>query len=317
MNKEHFSLVYFSTRPLFLGIAYSLLFNQTGSDTILSCLIGTILGCILILFINKMKFTKENFKLIQLIIYIYFLILATMVLEAFISSFFLTTTPKLLIIAPSLLLCLYASKKKMSSIKRTTFLLFFLSIVIFFIAASSLSNFFKFSNLLPFFTSRPINIIKSSLIFATLSAAPNVLLKEENIKLSTHLTSFIFTCLVHTIACIIILGALTPNVAKMYSFPEYMILKRIKIFTFIENIENILSSIWYIDTFVFITLTLKRINSIIKKDIYFYPLVIFVVLFTTYFIVDNYFRVIFLYQYTPIILLVLLLSLGTSTLKKS
>ena len=69
MNKEHFSLVYFLSRPLFLGIAFSLLFNQSGSDAIIACLLGTLLGIGLIWFINKMNFSKDNFKIIQLIIY--------------------------------------------------------------------------------------------------------------------------------------------------------------------------------------------------------------------------------------------------------
>ena len=73
MNKENFTLVYFLTRPLFLGIAFSLLFNESGSDSIIACILGTMLGCLFITFINKMKFNKDNFKLIQFIIYIYFL----------------------------------------------------------------------------------------------------------------------------------------------------------------------------------------------------------------------------------------------------
>ncbi|MBQ6841074.1 MAG: GerAB/ArcD/ProY family transporter [Bacilli bacterium] len=317
MNKEHFSLVYFLSRPLFLGIAFSLLFNQSGSDAIIACLLGTLLGIGLIWFINKMNFSKDNFKIIQLIIYIYLLVLSIMVLEAFISSFFLTTTPKLLIIAPSIILCLYASFKKMKTIKRTTFLLFFLSITIFSIAALSLGNFFTISNITPLFTHKTTNILKSAVVFASLSACPNILLKEENIKLSKHIGYYIFSCIIHTLVCTIILGSLTPNVAQIYSFPEYMVLKRIKIFTFIENIENILSSIWYIDIFVFITLLSKRIYNIIKSKLLFFPIVIAIVIFTTYFIVDDYYRVIFLYHYTPYILLGLITLLGTSALKKS
>jgi len=113
------------------------------------------------------------------------------------------------------------------------------------------------------------------------------------------------------------LGALTPNVAKMYSFPEYMVLKRIKIFGFIENIENIITAIWYIDLFVFITMILKRIYGIINKKIIYYPVIFTIILFTTYFIVDNYYRVIFLYHYTPYILLIMMGILGISALKKS
>lgn len=317
MTKENFSLVYFLTRPLFLGLAFSILYNQSGSDAIISCILGSLLGVGLIFLINKMKFSKDNFKLIQLIIYIYFLILACLVLETFIGSFFLLTTPKLMIIAPSLILCLYASFKSMKTIKRTTFLLIFLSLTIFGIAAISLGNFFTFDNITPLFTHSTKSIFKSALVFASLSAAPNILLKEENIKLSKHIKYYLFSCLIHTLVCIITIGALTPNVAKMYSFPEYMVLKRIKIFGFIENIENILTSLWYIDLFVFITMILKRIYGIVSKKIIYFPMIILIVLFTTFFIVDNYYRVIFLYHYTPYILLSMMTLLGFSALKKS
>lgn len=317
MNKENFSLVYFLTRPLFLGIAFSLLFNQCGSDAIISCVLGSILGCALIFLINKMQFNENNYKIIQLIIYIYFLLLSIMILESFISSFFLKSTPKIIIIAPSLLLCLYTSFKKMDTIKRSTFLLVFLGITIFLIAAISLGSFFTISNITPLFTSKVSSIFKSSIIFASLSACPHILLKEENIPIKKHIKYYLVSCLVHTLVCICILGTLTPNVAKIYSFPEYMVLKRIKIFSFIENIENILTAIWYIDLFVFITLILKRIYNILKNKISFYFAVIGTTLFTTYFIVNNYYRVIFLYHYTPYILLIMLFILCFSIRKKS
>jgi len=317
MNKENFSMVYFLTRPLFLGIAFSLIFSQSGSDAIIACILGSILGSILIYFINKMNFSKENFKIIQLIIYIYFLLLAVMVLESFINSFFLKSTPKIIIIAPTLVLCLYTSFKDIKTIKRSTFLLVFLSIIIFLIAAISLSNFFTIDNITPFFTHPIFSIIKSSIVFASLSAVPNILLKEENIPFKKHLKYYLISCLVHTLVCICTLGALTPNVAKIYSFPEYMVLKRIKIFSFIENIENILTAIWYIDLFVFMTMILKRIYNIVKSKLIFYPIIIVTTIFTTYFIVGNYYRIIFLYHFTPYILLVMLFILGFSSLKKS
>ena len=205
----------------------------------------------------------------------------------------------------------------MTTIKRTTFLLFFLSIGIFGVAAISLGNFFTLDNITPLFTHKTSSIFKSALVFASLSACPNILLKEENIPLNSHIKAYLFSCLIHTLVCIIVLGALTPNVAKMYSFPEYMVLKRIKIFKFIENIENILTSIWYIDLFVFITMILKRIYGIIKNKLLYFPLVIITVILTTYFIVDHYARIIFLYHYTPYVLLCMLFILGFSTLKKS
>ncbi|MBE6147969.1 MAG: hypothetical protein E7167_00440 [Firmicutes bacterium] len=317
MTKENFSLVYFLTRPLFLGLAFSLLYNQSGSDAIIACLLGSLLGIGLLYFINKMNFSTDNFKLIQLIIYIYFLILACLVLETFIGSFFLLTTPKLMIIAPSIILCLYTSFKSMKTIKRTTFLLLFLGLTFFGIAAVSLGNFFTIDNITPLFTHSTSSIFKSALVFASLSTAPNILLKEENIKFSKHIKYYLFSSLIHLLVCIITLGALTPNVAKMYSFPEYMVLKRIKIFGFIENIENIITAIWYIDLFVFITMILKRIYGIINKKIIYYPVIFTIILFTTYFIVDNYYRVIFLYHYTPYILLIMMGILGISALKKS
>jgi len=317
MNKENFSLAYFITRPLFLGLAFSLLFNQSGSDAIISCLLGTLLGIFFIHLIHKMKFSKDNFKIIQLIIYFYFLVLAVMVLETFIGSFFLTTTPKIIIIAPSLILCFYAAAKKMITIKRTTFLLLFLSIGIFSLAAISLGNFFTIDNIAPLFIHKTSSIFKSAFIFAILSASPHLLLKGENINFSCHLKGYLFSCLIHTLVCIVILGALTPNVAKIYSFPEYMVLKRIKIFKFIENIENILTAIWYIDIFVFITMILKRIQEILKSKVLYYPSVILTVILTTYLIVDHYSRIIFLYHYTPYILLILFGIISISALKKS
>ena len=83
------------------------------------------------------------------------------------------------------------------------------------------------------------------MIFGVMSASPNILLKDENIPLKNHLIFYLITTIINTTIAFLTLAILTPDVAKIYSYPEYMVLKRIRIFEFIENIENLSVLILY------------------------------------------------------------------------
>jgi len=304
MNKENFSLVYFLTRSLFFGFAYSRLFALTATDSILSCILGTIIGILFIILINKINIESSFYKILSLILYIYFIVISLLILESFINHFFLYTTPKIVIILPSFLLCLYATFKNFKSMQRTSFILVFISFSLFLVAFLSLMfSYFKIENLQPMLVSKPLNIAQGTFIFASLSAMPNILLKNENISLKKHILYYLLICIMNIIICITIIGVLTPDLAKMYSFPEYMVLKRIKIFDFIENIENIIATIWYIDLFVFISLSFRRIYELIKNKGAFLLIVSITTIITTIFVGANYSSVLFFYHITPWIFL--------------
>lgn len=317
MNKENFSLVYFSARALFLGIVYSWLISKGGPDAIIACILGTILGCLFTTLINKAPLKSKIYRYIKIILYMLFLCIGTFVLEIFINDFFLIKTPKWFIITPSIILCIYTSFKEMTTFKYTSFILFFLSLFLIFIVMLCCLNIFDTNNLQPLFTSKVPSLFRSSLIFATVSATPQILVKDENIPLKKHLLYYLFTAGILIIVCVFILGVLSADVARVYRFPEYIVLKRIKIFNTIENIENILCSIWYIDYFIFLSLTFKNLYKEVKeKKIPFYLLGVGTVVFTSLFLGSYYYPIMFIYNNIDLILIVFIILFSFSTIKK-
>lgn len=316
MKNKNFSLVFFTTRGLFLGFVFSLMFNTSENDSIIAALIGSLLGAIIICIFHKLKRNNPFSKAIEVIICLFFLTSIIMILSTFINSFLLFKTPKILIIAPTIVLCTYAALKGKETITNTSNILIFISITTLLLISISLTKYISIQNVLPLGVHKPQNILLSSFYFAILSAAPNILVISDDLPLKKHLKYYLFTVFVNSIICFIILSSLTPKVAKLYSFPEYMVLKRIKIFEFIENVENFASTVCYLDIFVFVTLTIKRILDICEIKKLGHTLIWLTSIIVTILINHNYYYILYVYHNASYILAVLLALLIIFSIKK-
>ena len=301
MNKEHFSLTYFLSRPFFFGIIYSQIFSLSQADSIIACLLGTIIGAGILYTISKMKLDNSS-RVLQLLFYLFLLILALSSIETYVSSYLLVKTPKIVYIIPAIILITYVSLKDTKSLKKVSVLFMIISITSFSSIIFLLSNYININNVLPLFTQKPISVFKSSLIFGNMSSLPNILLKEENIDIKKQIFYYFVTSLINTFLCILTLSALTPEVAKIYSYPEYMVLKRIKLFDFIENTENLSVLMWYFDYFFLLSMVFKKILTITKKRIVFIFIIILTTLFTTFCIANDFSKSMWLYNYSPLIM---------------
>lgn len=317
MNKENFSLTYFVSRMLFSGSIYSIMFNYSENDALIACIFGTIFGLFIIFLINKMNLNNPFFKIILFLLYLYFIIISFVTFETYTDSFLLTNTPKIITVIPALAIGIYASFKSINTLKRVSFIFFILSISSFTLIIIMLSSYLNIGNVLPLFSHSKINILQSAFTFGVLSSTPNILLKEENISLKKHMLYYFLTSILNLIICYYILSVLTPNVAKIYSFPEYMVLKRIKIFDFIENVENLSVLVYYFDYFFLITLSFKRIYNLIKNKTAYLLIITSTVLLTTITFVKDYSFILFLYHYSTYILFVFLLILSLSIFKSN
>lgn len=317
MNKANFSLVYFLTRPLFLGGIFAPVIRLTGNDAILSFALGIILGALIIFIFNKAELNSKFYNFLKITLYICFIIVSSYTLELFINNFFLLATPKLLIIYTSIILCLYASFKDINIIKYVSFLLFIIGFPITCVTFLSFANIANFSNLLPLFTTDALSIMKGAIIFGVLSSVPNILLKEEEIPLKSHLKYYLFSSFICFIIGLIILIVLSPELAGIYRSPEYIVLKKIKLFNFIENMENIICTVWYLDYFIFLTLTFKRLyTSVNKNKVIFYPIVLITPLLTTFLMVKKYYPVLIVFKYLGYIFGVFVIIIAFSAIKK-
>ncbi len=317
MNKENFSLAYFLTRPIFLGNIFSLVIGYTGSDALICFILGNILGVFFIYLLNRFSSDSKFYKYIKIILYILFIIISTYTIEVFINDFFLLETPKWIIIATSIILCLYASFKDYKVIKYTSIILCILSLFTLGITFLSLFSYIKLDSLTPFFTSKISSIFKGTIIYASLSTIPHILLSEDKIPLKEHIKYYLFSSIILSIVGFLILTVLTPNVAKIYRFPEYILLKRIRLFNFIENFENILSTIWYLDYFIFLTLTFKNLRKELNNNkILFYTIIILTPCLTNLLLVNKYFPVLILHKHLGLIATIFIILFGLTQIKK-
>jgi len=309
MNKE-FSYVYFVSRSLFLGLVFSKMFGYVGSDSIISSLLGTIFGLLLIILINKIRINSIFHKIIYFVYLSLLIILGIVIGENFCSYFFLTKMPRLLIVIPAMIICIYIALQSKKTINIFTNIQIYISLFIVTITILMLIPLFSFNNILPLFNHSIKNISKASFIFGVYSSIPNILLIDNKIPLKKHLKYYLITSCINIITCIFIVGVLKPSLLKVYSFPEYMVLKNIKVFGFIANIENVISSVWLFDLFIMMSLANKKIIELFDDYIISILYIIMLSIFTTLIILPNYNIILIIYYYASLVLFIITILLS-------
>lgn len=318
MNKKFLTSSYLLSRSLILGIVYSNLFTLLGQNSIIGCILGILLGILFVYIFSKIKLNNKTI-IFELILYIIFIEIALLIITNFVSSFFLTRTPKIIITIPTLLLCFYASSKKTEVLKNISPILTFLSLIMIIFIFFTLLKYIEVSNILPLFNFENKKMIEAIFLYAIITASPIILLNdEENISSKEYIISYLFTNIITLLIITFTVGILGQDLIKIYSFPEYMTLKKISIGSFIENVENIVSSVWYFDLFFVLTLSIKKIINIVKKKSIGYLIVIIIALINSLFINDNFSTTLIVYNnfYYVIFILIFLIVL-LSDKKKS
>ena len=106
------------------------------------------------------------------------------------------------------------------------------------------------------------------------------------------------------------MGVLKPSLLQVYSFPEYMVLKNIRIFGFIENIESFISSIWLFDVFIMVSLANKKLIELFNDQIISISYIVMLTVFTTLVIIPNYNLILLIYYYGSLILFIITILLS-------
>lgn len=280
MNKNT-SIVYFLTRSLFLGFGISLTFNKCGKDSYIAAILGMFLGLgitYLYSYIIKKKkhqtlediFKKNKIvgiisKILLLLVSIIILIYVLVIYKIFVVSFLLINTPEIYILVPIILLALYCAFKDLKVINRVSSCLLPISILLILFSILSLVGYFETINFEPILTVKPMNFMKSMLTFAGISAFPNILTLHFNEDIKGYHKMYLLACITLIIVLISINGVFGENLVKIFRFPEYMVLKQLKIFNFIEKVENILSISWAFDLFITIVMSIYSIKELVPK----------------------------------------------------
>ena len=253
----------------FYGIFSSYTLHTSKNSTIISLLIGFILSLIISHFILKFfkMYNNKNFSQKAKILFnkfSYFIIipilccslfgyiLLTYRLTTFLSSQYLIETPKYFLLITILILTFYIANKGIETIVRVSTISFYISVLIFLFDFISLIPQVNFENFLPLINVSTNKIILSSIIFAFYFSIPIIHINiisnsqiEDNEIFNKYYYSFI------TISFIMIflsmgtsIGILGINIVNLFDYPLYTTLKRIKLFSFLDSLENISIMLW-------------------------------------------------------------------------
>ena len=323
-------LAYFVSKSSMFAIGYFLLFKDNGKNAWISIVLGSLLGIgvIFIYYLIKkklktnelvVKLKKSFLGKVYIVIFIFFYILLIiinlLVLTMFVNSFYLLNTPKLFVIIPFVLLSFYLVYKQEYVLSSLANLLFFASIAIIITFSLLLIPYCDTSQLLPLFNYNITNILKGSIIYASLTSIPQILIIDYYQKFKDVFKNYLVACFFNLIIALGTILALGNTLLKIYSFPEYDVLKQIKILDFIENIENISAFGWYCELFIMLTIIINNLKKSLPKKgnkIWLSLLLVIIVYVASYIIGGNYIvtlKLFYLYPYILIGFLIIFLTL--------
>ena len=309
-KRQKLFLLYYISRASLFGLGYSRMFALTKQDTWISAMIGLGIGLIIVFMISKIMNNKKyiNNKIIiciLIILYSFFISEELTTLMNFMTSFFLLNTPNYIISLAAIIVSLYVVSKGIKSILRTGEIVFYFNIFITITTLVILCSYINISHLFPILDSSVTSIVKSSIIFALYTTIPLInLLNLEN-KGQGLTKMYLISSLTIIMLIICVLGIFGPRLTEILRFPEYIVLKRIKLLSFIEKIESILSITYIIDNLMLIIISTYNIKYLVKDNkIAFYVIILVTYLFSAIIINGNYINALKIYYITPYIFII-------------
>ncbi len=327
--KTNASIVYFLTRSFFLGYGISLILHQSGKDAYFGAILGVLLGLIITYFYNdiinnkkekSLKYLYSKHKIIgksaNILMFIasYLILLYSLILySVFVISFLLINSPVIYVIIPFLIIGFYLAFKSLKIISRVASILLPISIIFSIIAFLGLGSFFEVNNFLPILTNTPASFIKTAIYFAGISTFPNILTLHFHDDAKNNMKIYLIACIMIIMTCIAINGVFGEDLTKIFRFPEYMVLKQLQAFKFIEKVENIFSNIWIFDLFITMVMSIYSIKETIppkNNKLITVLILIITVFFTNKVFVFDYVNELRLYYILPYLSLFLAISIA-------
>lgn len=318
----------------FMGIGIFSLVRAAGIDAYITILLGIFVGLpalLLFLYIANyepdLAFPKKMEKLygvklgkvVTWISAIFIFIFANNYmfnLINFIVSQFLPETPLMVVGIVFGALTIYTNTKGLETISRVSLILLVINLILFAIGFIGLIPSVDLSNLKPvleYGIGRPLQAtyyfftLMTMPMFALLIVPKNKVNKPKNFNASIMGSYLISMALIFGF-CIITLGILGIHLASIYQYPEYIILKHVNLFGFLDRIENIVTAQWIFGLFFCVTFAVYYIGNSIKLEhnskLLPTSIVTLMLLASVYLIPNNTFFNHYIYHIAPILRLI-------------
>ena len=296
MNKEKinciqlFSILFFVMTCSLTGMGLIAVLKKASVDAYLCPLIASILGIPLIIMFIIISNYKPELTLGEKIIDVFGKVLGTIInylfiilvfffsvallynLSTFIVSQFLPETPSYIVAFLFMLIIIYINIKGIETMSRVSLLLLSITLIFFLITVLGLTKTFEIDNLKPFLEYGFKNPFSGSLYILflnyfplfTLLTIPKQQITDKKNYTKYFIIAYIASTLFMFIMILITLGNLGINLAQLYQYPEYIVLKRINILDFLDRIENLLSIQRILKLFITLSFYTYFISNTIK-----------------------------------------------------
>lgn len=283
------TLLFYIIRGCFLGICTDNLYTISKQDGWLSIIIASIIGLLPLLmyyFIIKKNPNENIFQItkkilgktigniINIIITLLIFIYAISIfynLIVFITTQYLYRTPTMAVAIMFGLCFYYLISKGINTIAKTSTILFYIGAILFTLTFIGLIIQTDLSNFLPFNEQGILPIFNGSFHVLTLNITPIFIMSIIPYNKIKGNDKFIKNCLLFYIIglfsiffvnfCVIsIYGS---NLAILFQYPEFHLLKRLSLIGFIERVENVLSVEWIFGMIMLIVISLNFVKEYI------------------------------------------------------
>jgi len=340
------SLILIIVISMYSGININILKEDTGVNSWIAVILSYIIGFIpvlLIIYISKYKEKLNIFEkikslygnllgnIINIFISLILLVIGISLLynvTSFTTTQFLFRTPLLVSSILLILLVIYNVNKEINVISHVSLVLMAINFTLFIISFASLAGEAELDNLLPILKENTSNIFLTSLKIAAMNTLPLltilVIPKEQITNQDKYNKTIIFSYILGSIiSLLVVIGAISVlgiYLVDFFEFPEYAVLKKVKLFGFLERIENIVAIQWIIGNYMYLTIIIYCISKNISnnsKKIFKYTSIItgiIIVIATKYIfknitIFNTYIKNIFPYVISLLIIVYLLLTI--------
>lgn len=286
------SLILIIVISMYSGININILKEDVGINSWIAVILSYIIGFIpvlLIIYISKYKEKLNLFEkiknlygkifgnIINIFISLILLIIGITLLynvTSFTTTQFLFRTPLLISSILLILLVIYNVNKEISVISHVSLILMLLNFTLFIISFISLTQEGHLDNLLPILKENTNNIFFTSIKIASMNTLPLITIliipKEQITNQKKYNKTIILSYLLGSIiSLLVVIGTISVlgiYLVKFFEFPEYAVLKKVKLFGFLERIENIVAIQWIIGNYMYLTIIIYCISKSISNN---------------------------------------------------
>lgn len=285
----------------FLGMGSYIIFGMANINSYISAIIGTILGIIpLLIFMYIMAHSKEKdiidlnislfgkkigvvLNVVMNIVIIFMSIISLYNISQFVDIQYMPETESIYLKILILLPIAYAASKSIATITKISQIFLFTKIGFILVTVIGLLKSIDITLVYPIMKDGISSVFLGGVVYMIFLTYPLLLLaiipknqiKEEKHQKKKILTMFLIANIFLIVRFFLVTVILGEDIIPMLRYPEYIILKKFKLFSLIERVENILAlyfvfnNIMYqIVSFYFIITSLKKINVFnkIKND---------------------------------------------------